>query len=1179
MQPSRNLVQIVQVDGQELNESDLNALQIQFVTQRGPLELSPTRKGCIEIPADVAAGQLQAYLKDTRLATVANLSLPLQNVPRFPLQVALDPDISLRCEAGRLFAVHQLKNPILIQESGAEDVLSVRLEAEDLASGTKYQIAEKNLGDGFLSLQNEAGFNVTHLPEGLFSLHLSMARLNDEFGRHYKKIAQDQSCNLAILKNPPAMDSGIFSRPGFLVVRQGGDWPLRSNLQLNGLRIKACKQPLGSNSDDTLNCEQKARTCSVENNFEDLPVTVPQDLGVFDYFFKVEDQAGNRSKLACQTIGVTGNTPDVSVAWENPAWNLPGAFLQQPQASFAPRIEIARNDHLPADRIRNMLQCRVEFQSQSGMTIRGNDAVCTKGRCEGQTLEEFVPCDDEFRFSIARAWNSPYILNSQLLLSVKVDDGTNEVKIVRRSLGISGARWSMESIDLPAGDTSEINEVIALDAKRMLVLSARKDTNIYDSEKQEWTPAPLNAGAGVQLEDAKLARDTQGQIFATYTISSDTQANDRKLVFSKWQDNAWQELGSTTTATHCRYLLPRPAPDSGAVCLGAVLNTQSRPLHKGLWLLNIDRAEALPTDGLNEFLEAPSEHRIPMSLAADGSAMLINNFRAYWAPSLSGPWQRVLNLLEGTNAPQMSLSQILGTTHEHWLYATNVAEQKVFRLRSASGVAKVEDVAIPFFAKKLPDSFRSMNIDSQGRLRYFAYIWNEGLQQWSLDTSVATAGLSLEAKLDRDIQGIGWFRTEGSFLLDDASTTTFWPVGAYGAIPVQAVMQKTPDDFIFLGMKDGRPARQLYRFHVQPILVLSQKTSGPFQETYPSIWTDSKGRIFSPSIRNGELYVFDEGVWREEYAIVNKTTLNFQEQFLPLSNGGLAVRLGSGLYVKPEPAAPWEQLVGLGAPPPALFPSAAPGDILRAEDLMKLEWIGADAANNIYLADKIYSRILVRRSDGSVSVRPFGDFPGMGSAEVDAEGLVIMTRGQTLIMLDSQLKERRPTPVPFSETLQSIRLKLGVSSSYLKEFTLKKIQGESHQLALCTAWGDVPRVVDFSNVFCVDIGSNGELLDQGRNIVTHQVAGKYGTLSQLLKIGRSAGHHFLYWDDKLLEAPRREKPEPVRAVVEPTHVAQSLGRLTGLESMHVDRFGRVFLGFHGTGILVYDKRGPGIQAL
>jgi len=226
----------------------------------------------------------------------------------------------------------------------------------------------------------------------------------------------------------------------------------------------------------------------------------------------------------------------------------------------------------------------VEFETRGKDILSGNSVLCTKGRCQGQYLGTFQPCDRDVEFSLVEAWQQRLITMSRLVLTVRADDGAGHAFETKKSVWINESVWQSEVLDIKIGGKSSTVRQFELDGSGDIVaiLSENGSTYLFSYRQGAWNelmklPSLINSaltkaynGPIAFLSQERLPNQklksilyhyAEGQLKKVETSDTELLTACRNLWADHWQrlwcstderlhyfdDGGWQSLTPFTT--------------------------------------------------------------------------------------------------------------------------------------------------------------------------------------------------------------------------------------------------------------------------------------------------------------------------------------------------------------------------------------------------------------------------------------------------------------------------------------------------------------------------------------------------------------------------------------------------------------------------------------------------------
>ncbi|WP_141732832.1 hypothetical protein [Oligoflexus tunisiensis] len=431
--------------------SDLPSIKVRFLQDKGedqPIAMTP--RACLQKPSE--AGLLQVV--DTRNGESLTKRIEPTTNSRNLLALNLSPkpefQAFLACPDEGIFASETLKQPLFVNTSEVAG-LDIRLDLFTHENNLIKTLFRKPMG------QTDLGFpdsiDIRDVSEGSYLLKIYGHHISDGIDSRPLLLSSEKICKFHILRGEVYV-SGLDASTKQLVFppRARLPWGIQNSFE----KLFACRESRSkSNLAMSLNREtcQPQNACSDPANFKEVSqISTESSTGIFDYFVYVENKAGKRSSLSCQTVIVSDTPPTLAVTWAHDDLKKPGSILRQPYAILRADIETSHN-LLSNPEIEINLQCKVDFEIKGENTYSENKVLCTEGRCEGKSLADFVPCDKHVAFTLVDVLNQPMVLSSRLRLTVRSTDGAGHTAEGQASVWINQSTWVKDIFDFTIDDT------------------------------------------------------------------------------------------------------------------------------------------------------------------------------------------------------------------------------------------------------------------------------------------------------------------------------------------------------------------------------------------------------------------------------------------------------------------------------------------------------------------------------------------------------------------------------------------------------------------------------------------------------------------------------------------------------------------------------------------------------
>ncbi|HET9240174.1 MAG TPA: hypothetical protein VFO10_23120, partial [Oligoflexus sp.] len=504
-------------------------LQTQLVTDSG-LSFQPqvTAKGCIQLPDSAGRLMVSAPLRQSSLFFAFKESSP------FLIKAALvkSPTIkvSTPCTSEGFFASNKLPRQWSFDTSG--DLQGTRITVRAIkASGEKsFEIFNKDFGESRLNLPEE--WDLRDLPEGLYRLEATYQDLQNGFGVVPQLLNDGSDCSLTVLRNKPSLVYRAATGKSFQVVGLDAALPWATDNARS--TIYSCMEERSEAAviPNELPCQPRG-VCSNLNAFEASTSIVGKKAGIYDVFLFSRDRASNQSDLACQTVVFSERSPEIRLQWKIDEWNQDGAILKTPQLLYNAEVSM-RHPQVERKLLEDTLKCKVDFLLPDKEVVSGRNVLCTTGRCAGQPMGDFVPCDSKVQFSLVNAWKQEIIGDATLRLQVKASDGGSQEAVANRYLILNSSKWKFDTFAAPNAQPRFSPDRLAVDSKGQILAWSynggfwRFDGTSWIDDNIDW----LKSAASVSF-----FTDDQGQVFANVFYSNADGIYNEILLQRK--DDAW----------------------------------------------------------------------------------------------------------------------------------------------------------------------------------------------------------------------------------------------------------------------------------------------------------------------------------------------------------------------------------------------------------------------------------------------------------------------------------------------------------------------------------------------------------------------------------------------------------------------------------------------------------------
>lgn len=856
-----SFVRLLAPNGTPYQSADVRSLRAVFINEQGDrADLPMTPGACVILPGE--PGILQVVDARNGDSTTQNLNLnsaQQASLTAFHLTSRQDLDMDLACPEEGLFASRTLKQPLFVTFSGDVAGLDFKLDAVTADNSTVRTLARKPMGQKGLNLTNN--LDVSLLSEGTYFLRMYGYHISEGLDAKPRPILPDKICRLHIVRGIVKIEGKDESQKLAVYPPQS---PLPWSVQAPHEKLFFCREP----HVEGRSCQPQA--CADRLGFQEVQVIKTGDAGIFDYYAYGESRAGLRSEITCQTIIVSPRAPTISVGWDHQDLQKNGSILRKPYAILKAQMELS---HEIVDRkaLEKNLSCKVDFEVRGQLQTANHRVRCVEGRCAGQLLNDFVPCDTHISMNIIEALNQPALLLSRLILTVKTDDGAGHVAEAQRSLWINQTAWELQNLSYSDPTTFQVQKIQSyqIDASHDVVA-------LFD------TPGPparhfiaaYRNGAWVELLKAEkdcdcrfqLLKDRDGNILVAYHKREGGQQQTRLFAYKNGQ---LESLANTPTL---------PQPVSCQVLVG---------LSKAVYCGGAQLKDAYVwRDHEWQKLAPPSDHdasSVNWRVTMDGHLLAWSSAAVYlWTES---GWNRQNLLLPPNN--QIELNLFEDFKGRLWISLTDAENKLSPSFNRLDGVT-----LIPFPA---PNALarsellqRKQTADQTGliRLTIGSQTFDFSRDLWTqLPLNVDSS--ATQGQLSDDSQDYIAFGKKG--FLENKAEPLYWPNKALEKVcePYCHGMQRDADIIYFLD--DSNEGTLLIGF--KPIRTASFNSRMlNIQDTYtPGNWIEKESMQFL--FNNGRgLSIYED---RVEYRTV--PTVGLTLTMLPLPDGTFCVSDGEGL--------------------------------------------------------------------------------------------------------------------------------------------------------------------------------------------------------------------------------------------------------------------------------------------
>jgi hypothetical protein len=289
--------------------------------------------------------------------------------------------------------------------------------------------------------------------------------------------------------------------------------------------------------------------CS-EQDYQKQVFRTGAEPGRCEFCVRAADLAMNKSEPVCGQYLVSHDNLKISTSWQVPQLHIPDAAILPARLLDLPaRIEILHPD-FETTGLRNKLQCRVRLKTENGTIYPGRFVSCSSGRCQGQTMENFVPCDQNIHLGLEALWSRPWSQSVQLTLDTRLEGVGGEDEMTSHSLWLNQASLRYEnpgskSEGLPGIPQGRIRDFMHVEVEQYLLLTDNRELFLFD---QVWKKVSIPMAMQSSTETVFLSQNGSNPVilfktgergFAPYAIERSA------LKPLEYEPNALKECTST----------------------------------------------------------------------------------------------------------------------------------------------------------------------------------------------------------------------------------------------------------------------------------------------------------------------------------------------------------------------------------------------------------------------------------------------------------------------------------------------------------------------------------------------------------------------------------------------------------------------------------------------------------
>jgi hypothetical protein len=600
-------------------------------------------------------------------------------------------------------------------------------------------------------------------------------------------------------------------------------------------------------------CQAQSK-CSKVESFKPVNAISSDRAGLFDVFAFARDRAGNDSPLRCQTVAFSSSAPALTLKWERESWNQEGAFMRDLDAFIKAKVSIGSHDVLTEDTLKKTLECKVEFMLQGKDTLSGKDVICTQGRCRGQSLSKFTPCDPDIEFTLQEAWQQPAIQQSMMRLVVRAQDGAGHVSEVARSVWINNRTWDIQRLELRQdGKRVDARQLIQDPSGRFL--AAFDDGTVRRWDGNAWvdvTPKLPEKASGIVL-----FMSPEQALYAQFTRWGDEEKNF--TVQARWDGIGWE-------------FIPAPDPSSPNPC--SVMNIAKSGFYcaNSSYIYHFDGkkwGEAIPKpellgQGQSCYFKAIIDSRNRFWQVCDKEIFVWSN----------GPrWRPTFNPIQDS---RMSVNSIFtDPAGRVWMLA-NSLEETVFGYYS--DVDTFQAIQLP----KGKSGYAvpcSPTLAHDGRVVCERYVFDSTTLDWQLLPEFARFDYKVFASLNPGQEGTAsftpikspgstvqlWAAPADSFYIASQSGLELWPSSLTQAyLNTRSSIYRDKDGSLWVNASFERNGISvIHRIKARSVVTFDQNILGLSHAMLPLPWEDNAGNLKMAFFDQG-IFAFKDGMWQQE---------------------------------------------------------------------------------------------------------------------------------------------------------------------------------------------------------------------------------------------------------------------------------------------------------------------------
>jgi hypothetical protein len=866
-------LKLLNSQGTGFEAADLPALKSQFRSGQGETKPVPmTSRGCVILPHD--AGLLQVF--DSRNSESLTLNIgpgaPKREFQTLNLKPKPDIQFRLACPAEGIFASEKFSQPLFINSNGDIAGLDFRLELLNLDNELVRTLHHKPKGSTELSLPET--FDIRDITEGTYALKVYGHHLSQGIDSRPQLLSSEKPCILNILHGTVYV-GGFYANNNRMVYppRTRLPWTLQSPHE----NLYVCKEKRTKTSsgrlEQTSSC-MMSNQCQFPSNFKEATTIETDETGVFDYFVFVENKAGIRSDVSCQTVIVSETSPTLSVKWTDEELKRPGSILRKPYAILNAQIETS-HEWVDDSKLENSLTCKVDFEIKGKNFFSERGVYCTEGRCKGQSLADFVPCDKQVSFTLVDALNQPILLNSRLRLTVRGNDGAGHSAEAETSLWINQSTWIKDVLPYSMDNRTYSLSRFLLDQSSDIIAAFSGDGEklLAALTKGQWTPLQFE---GQSAEDYYLSRNREGSL----RIGRSQRIDDKfKVDVFGYKDSQLIPLAITPNdnlISLCWNFMI--GPNDSIYCTGTRINDAFQ-LIDGSWVK------------LPEAMNANDSSAAGMTnwrILEDGTVAAITPLDLYLWNGAS--WKRVIRHALDTKV--FSCDLIEDFKGRLWIYAQPSEKNH--------GLYRIEGERLVLYPSPFPltkTTGFTVHADSAVGLHYFRadfLRFDFSTDLWINDIYPISLSADLDDRqswINDANQNFTSLGDKGFF--EGAKNPLYWPIKAFGYMPSLGMtsIQRHQNALYFMDMTST--PWQLVRIRSSYVSAFDSNMTGTPASHATGTWDNSEGETVL-NFSDGNQYILHEDrIEKQKSPAAFKDTL----QVSALPEGRYCISKLSGLWL------------------------------------------------------------------------------------------------------------------------------------------------------------------------------------------------------------------------------------------------------------------------------------------